>query len=91
MEKNFTKYRRTQIAEMRPITTEDIKQFETTGSIHTHATSDNVITVSISDVDKIAGSPKLGDMVARNPQNHLDEWLIAELYFRINFTKYESI
>lgn len=29
--------------------------------------------VSISAPDKEAGSPKLGDMVARNPKNHKDQ------------------
>jgi hypothetical protein len=41
--------------------------------------------VSISDVDRKAGSPKLGDMIARNPQNHADQWLVTAAYFRDNF------
>ena len=28
--------------------------------------------IMISIADKEAGSPKIGDMVARNPKNHLD-------------------
>lgn len=41
--------------------------------------------VSISPVDRNAGSPKLGDMVARNPTNHDDQWLVAAKYFADNF------
>lgn len=41
--------------------------------------------VSISDEDKKAGSPKTGDMIARNPKNHGDQWLIAAQYFADNF------
>jgi hypothetical protein len=41
--------------------------------------------VSIAEVDKVAGSPKQGDMIARNPKNHEDQWLVAEQYFKDNF------
>lgn len=41
--------------------------------------------VSISAPDKAAGSPKDGDMVARNPKNHDDRWLVAAQYFADNF------
>ena len=41
--------------------------------------------VSISQVDKENGSPKVGDKIARNPANHTDRWLVAEEYFAANF------
>jgi hypothetical protein len=41
--------------------------------------------ISVSEVDKAAGSPKAGDMIARNPKNHADQWLVAEQYFHENF------
>ncbi|MFA7256952.1 MAG: hypothetical protein WC047_05200 [Kiritimatiellales bacterium] len=41
--------------------------------------------VSISAPDKDAGSPKVGDMIARNPKNHADKWLVAAQYFADNF------
>lgn len=41
--------------------------------------------VSISAPDKEAGSPKAGDMIARNPKNHADKWLVAAQYFADNF------
>ena len=42
-------------------------------------------SVSISKADKDNGSPKAGDMIARNPKNHDDQWLVAEQYFKDNF------
>ncbi len=41
--------------------------------------------VSISAEDIKAGSPKDGDMIARNPKNHADQWLVAAAYFADNF------
>mgnify|MGYP001610612667 CR=1 FL=1 len=41
--------------------------------------------VSVSAPDKEAGSPKAGDMIARNPKNHDDQWLVAAAYFADNF------
>jgi len=64
----FIKYRRTQIAEMRP-----------------YETGENTESISISPEDRKAGSPKNGDMIARNPANHNDQWLVAAAYFAANF------
>ena len=66
---NFKQYRRKQIAELRPY-----EEGETLSE-----------RVSISQSDKEAGSPKPGDMIARNPKNHDDQWLVAEQYFKDNF------
>lgn len=41
--------------------------------------------ISISSEDIKAGSPKAGDMIARNPKNHADQWLVAAQYFSDNF------
>lgn len=46
--------------------------------------------VSIAKVDIEAGSPKEGDMIARNPANHEDQWLVAKTYFEANFEPVES-
>lgn len=81
----FKQYKRKQIAELRDITQEDLENYFIQGNILVHETKDSVIVVSISDVDKQNGSPKLGDMIARNPKNHLDQWLVAEKYFNDNF------
>jgi hypothetical protein len=47
--------------------------------------ADDMTNVSVSDADKAAGSPKAGDMIARNPKNHDDQWLVAARYFADNF------
>lgn len=41
--------------------------------------------ISVAGVDRAAGSPKPGDMIARNPKNHDDQWLVAATYFADNF------
>ena len=67
----FTRYRRTQITELRPFTPgEELDP-----------------NVSISQIDCEGGSPKLGDMIARNPKNHGDQWLISAAYFREHFKR----
>jgi len=40
--------------------------------------------ISVSSADLEAGSPKAGDMIARNPVNHADQWLVAAEYFHAN-------
>jgi len=65
----FKKYKRKAIAEMRPY-------------IEGEATPKSI---SISQADLDNGSPRVGDMIARNPQNHKDQWLVAEKYFEDNF------
>lgn len=66
---DFQQYRRKQIAELRPY-------------VPGEDLSDRV---SISATEKEAGSPKPGDMIARNPKNHADQWLVAAQYFTDNF------
>lgn len=41
--------------------------------------------VSVSEEDRKNGSPKRGDMIARNPKNHDDKWLVSAQYFEDNF------
>lgn len=66
----FKQYRRSQIAELRPfVLGENLDD----------------LRVSVSSVDLEAGSPKPGDMIARNPKNHADMWLVAGKYFSDNF------
>ena len=83
----FKKYRRTQIAEMRPVIESDISLFDN-GLIIIYG--DNEVVISISDEDLKNGSPKLGDMIARNPENHNDVWLVAKDYFEQNFEGYDT-
>lgn len=69
----FTKYRRKQIAELRP-----------------YEPGESMLGVSISVEDEKAGSPRIGDMIARNPTNHKDRWLVAAAYFAANFEPMEN-
>lgn len=50
---------------------------------------DNMEGVSVSPADRTAGSPKAGDMIARNPENHDDMWLVSAAYFAANFEAIE--
>jgi hypothetical protein len=68
-EKEFKQFRRKQIAELRPF--QEGEQLSE--------------RVSVSQADKEAGSPKVGDMIARNPKNQDDQWLVAKQYFEDNF------
>ena len=81
----FKKYRRKQIAELRKVDDNDLLQFVRKKKIVVVDNKDSEVIVSISDVDLMNGSPKEGDMIARNPKNHLDQWLVAEEYFNDNF------
>ncbi len=74
----FTQYRRKQIAELRPVTPIELAH----GPASLRADE-----ISISQADLDNGSPKTGDMVARNPKNHKDQWLVARQYFEDNFEK----
>ena len=71
---SFKQYRRAQIAELRPY-------------VEGEKLSDRV-SVSVADTE--AGSPKVGDMIARNPKNHDDQWLVAKKYFGDNFVPLEE-
>jgi hypothetical protein len=65
----FKQYRRKQIAELRP-----------------YVPGEQLPElVSVSQADRDGGSPKDGDMIARNPKNHDDQWLVAAQYFADNF------
>jgi hypothetical protein len=65
---DYRRYRRTQIAEMKP-----------------WAAGEDMREVSVSKPDQEAGSPRSGDMIARNPANHADRWLVSAAYFAANF------
>jgi hypothetical protein len=47
--------------------------------------------VSVSQADKDNGSPRLGDMIAINPQNSDDKWLIAHDFFKEKYATTNTI
>lgn len=52
--------------------------------MHPYTPGEDLTGVSISEPDRANGSPKEGDMIARNPKNHADQWLVAKKYFEDN-------
>lgn len=66
---DFKPYRRKQIAELRRYAPGEVLSLR--------------VSISVADLD--AGSPKARDMIARNPKNHDDQWLVAAAYFVDNF------
>lgn len=90
----FNQYRRKHIAELRPVTQTDITYFANWGRLPINYDSideGDKISVSISDEDLQNDSPQFGDMIARNPKNHNDQWLVAEQYFKDNFEEITSL
>lgn len=65
---DWNQYKRKGLSEMRPYTEGEILDPR----------------VSISQADLENGSPKVGDMIARNPKNYEDMWLVAADYFNDN-------
>ncbi len=41
------------------------------------------ISTAILDTDN--GSPTVGDMIARNPKDHNDQWLVSANFFAQNY------
>lgn len=74
MQNEFKQYRRKAIAELRSISEEEL--------LNGLAPS-----ISVSQEDLNNGSPCALDMIARNPLNHNDQWLVAAQYFHDNFEK----
>jgi hypothetical protein len=51
---------------------------------------DDLAGVSIGAADRANGSPKPGDMIARDPNNHGDLWLVSGDYFARFYEPTES-
>ena len=77
----FKQYKRKETAELRPVTQREMK-------LGVRQLIESKISISAEDMK--AGSPKLGDQVARNTKNHEDQWLIAYQYFIDNFEPAEA-
>lgn len=68
----WQKYRRTNIAEMRPVIPgEDFKGVSISGP------DAGLMVTDRAEFDR--------GFVARNPQNHDDQWYVARAYFEANF------
>ena len=67
---------------MRPVEQSEVEYFKAQKALYNDT---GEFQISISDADIKHGSPKIGDMIARNPDNHDDVWLIAKEYFQKHF------
>lgn len=90
----FKQYRRKEIAELRPVTHVECIEFRRAtrykGLFLKPILIADGVEVYIPSEDRKNGSPKLGDMIARNPKNHNDQWLVAKQYFEDNFELIEN-
>ena len=59
------------------------------GELRPYVAGEDLTGTSISDEDKANGSPKEGDMIARNPKNHDDQWLVSAAFFADNYDQLE--
>lgn len=62
------------------------KQYKRKGvsEMRPYIEGEDVSKISITETDRQNGSPMLGDMIARNPKDHTDQWLVAKKYFEEN-------
>lgn len=58
------------------------KQF---AELRPYVPGEDLTGVSVSKADADNGSPQPGDMIARNPKDHADKWLVSAAYFSENF------
>lgn len=66
----FKRYKRKEVDELKP---------------YVVGMEEEMHEVSLSIEDMRNGSPKEGDMIARNPKNYNDKWLVSKQYFEDNF------
>jgi hypothetical protein len=74
-EATWAKYRRTNIAEMR-----QLNEVERGGDLTNVSISAPDLALSLENRDEFNRG-----FVARNPQNHADQWYVARAYFDANF------
>lgn len=55
--------------------------------IRPYKKGEELANVTISDVARATGSPKVGDKIARNPENYADQWLLTAAYFKANYKR----
>lgn len=85
----FKQYRRKEIIEMRPVTHAECRGFHhsptTKGFFMRPILMADGVEVYISKENRKNGSPKIGDMIARNPKNHKSQWLVSKQYYTESF------
>lgn len=71
----------------------EFKEYQriTKAQFRPYIVGEDLAGITISEQAAKDGSPKDGDMIARNPANHADQWLVSKAYFDDNFAPIESI
>ncbi len=46
-----------------------------------YVAGESLENIAVADSDKAKGSPQLGDMIARNPNDHSNQWLMNKDFF----------
>jgi hypothetical protein len=74
------------------MTTDKFKKYRRTAvsELRPYEPGEDLAGISLSDAQRAEGSPKPGDMIARNPKNHADQWLIEAQYFKDNLEEIPS-
>ena len=80
---NFKNYTRKGGSQLCPVTEEDMLEYTATGRIPVSGRPEFKVSISEADIEK--GSPKIGDMISRNADNHDDQWLVEQAFFEKNF------
>ena len=83
MKSAWKNYRKTGVTPMTPVDKELVLIYNIFGELWLD--EDRKHKVSISTADRENGSPKVGDMIARNEKDPNDCWLVAESYFKDNY------
>lgn len=52
-----------------------------------YVVGEDMSNIGVAPEDARTGSPKAGDMVARNPANHADQWLVEGTFFANNYVE----
>lgn len=55
------------------------------GDYRPYIVGEDMTDISVGTQDRIAGHPKAGDMIGRDPKDHSDQWLVNQKYFAENF------
>lgn len=77
----FKQYYKRQLAELRSLEDYEIDEYKLHKKIRPHLDVDVLISQEALD----SGSPKPGDMIARNPKNTVEQWLVTKEDFLRNF------
>lgn len=55
------------------------------GELRPYVPGEDLTSVCVSPICVKQGSPQEGDMIARDPKNHADQWLVSRDYFKDNY------